>query len=334
MTIRRRAGAALVALGIVLVALAFTVSPVQAEAPSQTGWWFELQTKTLPAPLPSPPLVPDGGMYVQQGPSGPTAYGAVHYDATSASSATLTLTTAPGSTASLGAPVQACATTSQWKAPDPPPGAWDDAPKYGSTCTPGRIAADGSAVAFAFDSTFFTNAGLDVAIVPIDGAAPYSLVFNKPAADSLQLTSGSARPSTSTPATALAAGPSTVSVGRVVTPSPAAARPVAPVSQGSPPTTPAPVAATQPTVANTALNLVGFGDPDRGARMAALSGASAIVIGWWLLSTRAVRTPRLLGALAGGGAHAAAGASPEPTVRVAGVGRFARTRTTSARRLR
>jgi hypothetical protein len=332
-TIRRRVGVALLALGTVLIALAFSVSPVQAEAPSQTGWWFELQTKTLPAPLPSPPVVPDGGLYVQQGPQGPTAYGAVHYDAASASSATLTLTTAPGSTASLGAPVQACATKSQWKAPDPPPGAWEDAPKYGDPCTPGRIAADGSAVAFAFDTSFFAKTGLDVAIVPIEGATPYSLMFNKPSADSLQVTTKSPTLSSTPPVTSV----TTPTAGAVSSPSKGAAVPTAKVAAPSAPAAapPAPAAAeTRPSVTTNVLKLAGLGDPDRGARMAALSGASAIVVGWWMLSTRAVRTPRLLGALAGAGAGADAAVPSEPAVRVAGVGRFARARTTSPRRLR
>jgi hypothetical protein len=85
---------------------------------------------------------------------------------------------------------------------------------------------------------------------------------------------------------------------------------------------------------------VGLGDPDRGARAAALGGASAIVIGWWLLSTRAVRMPQLLGALAGaGGAGGAAGTADDeprsdPKTRIGGVGRFAKTRTSNANRLR
>jgi len=36
--------------------------------------------------------------------------------------------------------------------PPQEPGAWDDAPKYGDPCTPGKIASDGSAVAFFFNS--------------------------------------------------------------------------------------------------------------------------------------------------------------------------------------
>jgi hypothetical protein len=83
-------------------------------------------------------------------------------------------------------------------------------------------------------------------------------------------------------------------------------------------------------VANAVLNVAGLGDPDRGERAVALAGASAIVVGWWLLSTRAVRMPRLLGAMAGGGSEVAAA----PKLHIAGVGRFARGRTSPARHLR
>jgi hypothetical protein len=311
-TRRRQLGLGLLAFGVSALALVFSASPVHAEAPSKTGWWFELQTKTLPAPLPSPPVVPDGGLYVQQGPQGPTAYGAVHYDAKSAMSATLTLVIAPGSTpAQLGTPVQACATSGSWDAPNPSPGPWESAPKYGQPCTPGKIAADGSAVAFFFDSSFVKSDALDLAIAPADGSRPFSLVFNKPADQSLSLTSkpgslpssgGSTSATHATGATGSASAASHLSTAAPV------AKPATPAA----PTTPAaPAAATTPSsVANSVLNVAGLGDPDRGERAVALAGASALVIGWWLLSTRALPMPRLLGALASGGGSPSGAADP------------------------
>ena len=336
MTNRRRVGAAFVAVGATLLVLALSTSPVHAEAPTQTGWWFELQTKSLPAPLPNPPVVPDGGLYVQQGPNGPTAYGAVHYPARDAAGATLTLITAPGSTARLSAPVQACATSGPWTAPNPSPGAWEDAPKYGDPCTPGKIAADGSAVAFFFNGPFFKSSGLDVAIVPIEGAAPFTLAFEKPAADSLSVTP-KAEPltKTSTPTTFASnkatGGASGTTSGNAAAPSAKPAAPATPAAPAAPATD-----NNRSTLATNVLNAAGLGDPDRGERAVALAGASAIVVGWWLLSTRAVPMPRLLGAL-GGGRVAAAGADgdpPAPPTHVGGVGRFAKTRTTNARRIR
>jgi hypothetical protein len=331
-TVRRRIGWVFVAFGAVMTVLALGVSPVNAEAPSKAGWWFELQG-ALPAAVPSPPVVPKDGFFVQQTPQGPSAYGAVHYDAKDIQSATLTLAAAQGSTTTLGAPLQACATSSPWETPSPQPGRWSEAPKYTSQCTPGAVSSDGKYVAFLFDSSFVKDGAIDVAIVPKDGAPPFAIAFDHPADDSLVIKAGSSTtkfsPPTTTPAVA---GGATSAGATVASPSAAvAARPVTPVAPAAP-AAPSTAGASPPAVARTALNLVGFGDPDRGARMAALTGASAIVIGWWLLSTRAVRMPQLLGAMAGGaGASAPA---PEPVTRVGGVGRFAKTRTDNARRLR
>jgi hypothetical protein len=88
-------------------------------------------------------------------------------------------------------------------------------------------------------------------------------------------------------------------------------------------------------VADSVLNVVGLGDADRGARMASLGGASLIVIGWWLLSTRAVPLPRLLGGV-GAGVRAEGNDEPSAKVmaRIGGVGRFARARAGNALRLR
>jgi len=328
---RRQLGVGFLAFGVFALALVFSASPVQAEAPSKTGWWFELQSKSLPAALPAPPVVPDGGLYVQQGPNGAVAYGAVHYTATNAMSATLTLKTAPGSPTQLPTTaVEACVTSSSWNAPKQSPGAWEDAPKYGDPCTPGKIATDNSAVAFFFNSPFFTKSGLDVAIVPIQGSNPFALAFDKPASDSLKVTT---KPSGLSP---VATPPTTYTPPASGTASPAVASGSAAAAKPSAPAAPAAPAASddRSSVATNVLNVAGLCDPDRGERAVALAGASAIVIGWWLLSTRATRLPQLLGAL-GGGRVAAVDAAPiAPKVHVGGVGRFARKRTTSARRLR
>ena len=335
---RRRLGLACIAFGVCALALAFSASPVSAEAPTKTGWWFELQSGPLPAPL-ALPTVPAGGLYVQQGPNGPMAIGALHYTASDAASATLTLLTAPGSTTPLPtAAVQACVTSASWTAPNPSPGAWDSAPKYGDPCTPGKIATDNSAVAFFFNEPFFAKGGLDVAIVPIEGANPFALTFQKPADDSLKVTpkpSAVTLPSTPTtlvvaPSAPTGGGTASVPSGSVAA---SAAKPSTPAAAAAPA---APVAENRPSVANGVLKVAGFGDPDRGERAVALAGASAIVVGWWLLSTRAVPMPRLLGAM-GGGRTAGVGDDdepPKPKSHLGGVGRFARARTSTAKRLR
>ena len=328
MTKRRGAGVLLLALGTIALALSLSAAPAGAQAPDQVGWWFELKTKAVPVPV-GVATVPDGGLFVQQGPNGPAAYGAVRVRVPAAASATLILTTAQGSTTTLGAPLQACATTApaQWAPTSPAPGNWEDAPKYDKPCTFGTVSSDGKAVAFFFETEFFPSGVLDVAIVPQDGANPFAIAFDKPGVESIITTVATGpAPSPTTKPPALG-NPAPVSSGG--SRSPVVTSPVA-----APVTTPtsAPVADNRSALATTVLNLAGLGDPDRGARAAALGGASLIVVGWWLLSTRIAPMPRLLGALAGGGATKAE--PRDATTRVGGVGRFSRTRDANPKALR
>ncbi|MEA3019497.1 MAG: hypothetical protein QOI47_1021 [Actinomycetota bacterium] len=323
----RLVGVASITLGTLVLVLGFTVTPAHGQAPDQTGWWFEAKMKTLPVAPPAPPNVPAGGLYVQQGPDGnPVAYSALRYVVADASSATLTLTAAQGSTTTLGAPLQACATSTAWSPPLPAPGYWEDRPTYGKTCAPGTVSTDGKYVAFLLGSRFSGTGALDIAIVPTDGATPFAIAFDPPAKDSLVVKQASPEfpppsdSSYSTPSSdgsaSFAAPPFTVAPGNVAT----ATAPTAPsVARPSP-------------IAQTGLQVPGLGDPDHGERMAALVGSSAIIIGWWLLSSRRSRVPRLVGALAGGGVMT--DAPVVATSRMGGVGRFARTRERSARALR
>jgi hypothetical protein len=329
---RRRAGGVCVALGVVALVLGVTVSPAHASPPEKVGWWFQPLSGPLALPVPAP-VVPEGGMFVQQGATTePLAIGAVRYAAADGSSNALTLTAAPGSVA-LTTTMQACKTTSPWEATPAGPGAWDQRPSYGSPCTPGSVAADGSAVVFALNASFVSSGVLDVAIVPLVAATPFAVAFAPPDSDSLQSSSGKASTSPTLPTAAPVTGGGAPS-GRSASPS-------AVVPSGSPSATPAapsaPAPATQPrsAVAENVLNVVGLGDADRGARMASLGGASLIIVGWWLLSTRTVPLPRLLG---GVGAGVRASGDDEEAAkglaRIGGVGRFARTRAGNPLKLR
>lgn len=329
MTLRRRLGVVSFILGTVALVLGLTVSPAHAAPPEKVGWWFQPLSGPLALPVPLP-IVPDGGLFVQQGATTePLAYGALRYRVAEGSSSSLTLTAAPGSTA-LAASMQACRTSTTWEAPSPGPGAWDKRPSFGSPCAPGFVSSDGTAVAFNLNTSFISGGALDVAIVPLSAAAPFAVAFEPPEADSLENAGG--RPSVSPPL------PTTTTVPGAVAPSggsssPSASAPVAsPTGTASASAPAAPASASRSAVADNVLNVVGLGDPDRGARAAALGGASLIVVGWWLLSTRAVPMPRLLGAMAAGGATEERPA--DPTTRIGGVGRFARKRATTALKLR
>lgn len=304
--------------------------------PQYTGWWFEAQQLLVPLPA---PVVPDGGMLVQQGATGPTAYGGVHYALpVSHAAGTLLLDVATGSTAAVGT-LQACVTTRTWTATHGP-GAWSSRPTYGAHCVVGIAATDGSAVAFSFDPSMVKGTALDLAIVPAAGATPFSVTFNKPATDSLQLATLPAAAPT-TPAVAPSAAPSSGDSQPAAAPqsSPSAASfPTvsAPVLTASPPTTVG--AAPRASIRLVASPpLLGASPSDKRAqRIAAVLGLLALVVGWWLVGARPARPPRLLGALAGdaGVSLAGVGGSGGRTVgAVGGIGRFARPRSVRPRRL-
>jgi hypothetical protein len=335
-TFRRRIGVLSMSIGAVALVLGLTVSPAHAITPQKVGWWFQPLTGPLALPLPVP-VVPDGGLFVQQGATtDPIAFGAVRYTVPDGSSSALTLTAAPGSVA-LAASMQACKTTTTWEATPGGPGSWDSHPSFGNPCAPGLVAADGSAVAFNLNASFVTSGALDVAIVPLSSATPFAVAFEPPADDALQSAGGkpSSSPPLPTTTTVVSPGGASVSGG-----SGSAAAPVRTSTGAAAPAAATPAASARSAVADNVLNVVGLGDPDRGARAAALGGASLIVVGWWLLSTQAVPLPRLLGGV-GAGARAASAADvvdepseKKPIARIGGVGRFARNRAGNALKLR
>ena len=333
MKTRRRAGVISVAVGVAALVLGLTSSPVHAAPPEKVGWWFQALSGPLALPVPAP-VAPEGGMFVQQGATAePLAFGAVRYAVTDGSSNALTLTTAPGSVA-LTASMQACKTSSSWEATPTGPGSWEARPSYSGPCAPGTVASDGSAVVFNLNPSFVANGALDVVIVPLVAATPFAVAFGPPGADSLQSATGKASTSPTLPTTTTLPGSPAVAAGGTSSPSVA-------VQGGSPTSaaTPPPAAAAADTsnrapVADSVLNVVGLGDADRGARMASLGGASLIVIGWWLLSTRAVPLPRLLGGVGAGIRSEEHEPSERVEAHVGGVGRFARTRASSPLRLR
>ncbi|MGH2684395.1 MAG: hypothetical protein ACRDJP_02895, partial [Actinomycetota bacterium] len=81
------------------------VATATADAPTQAGWWFKLNAAPaeppaapVPAPVPapvetptSPPNVPEGGLYIANDPTGPTAIAAVQLLADPGATGTFTL---------------------------------------------------------------------------------------------------------------------------------------------------------------------------------------------------------------------------------------------------
>jgi hypothetical protein len=227
----------------------------------------------------------------------------------------------------LGAPVQACATTSPWQPELPAPGYWEDRPEATKTCVPGTVSTDGAYVAFHFSSAFVSTGVLDVVLLPADGATPFAIAFDPPGSDSMTVQTAPASDAGS--AYEPAPEPSSDATATLASPPFTVAGPTSPSTPATPATTAVP-AVDQPVAVVPNLVHALSGDADRGERVLSLSGASLLLVGWWLLSSRRTRPPRRVGALGGAGAAAA----PIEATRTVGIGRFARPRDGTASALR
>jgi hypothetical protein len=331
---------------LVTVAVGWLAGPVAADAPTQVGWWSRLNPG-LPVPVPVP-VVPDGGLYVANDPSGPTAISALRYAAADGTPGTLTLQFA-GSP--VGTPaIVACRVTSAW-APAAG-GPMSQAPSYDcAEAVPGRVAADGTAVTWELPGSFATLGATEVALVPAPDAGPFQAPFAKPSATSFVPGAAPASPAESP-------GPVAESEGAAsFEPAPDAGAPLElPASGGTfdlppPPSPPAPATAVGTPAARggqVALPAVprvatpaGSGRSDQALGFALLASLAAAL---WMLADRPARAPRPIGGVraAGTGAQRHAGATArgsrsragsDARVRIGGIGRFARPRTTLPHRL-
>lgn len=139
---RRSLAAGLLGLA---VGLPFVALPAGAAELAATGWWWRVQGDG-PVSLPRPPFVPEGGLMVQQAPSGAMAVAAVRAaDVPDGAKASLTLRVADASQGLADGLVVACAATAAWAGGDAQP--WSKAPTADcSTPAPGDVAADGATV--------------------------------------------------------------------------------------------------------------------------------------------------------------------------------------------
>jgi hypothetical protein len=308
-----------------------------ADAPTRSGWWNAASANGVALPQPT-----TGGddLHVGQGPNGPTAYAAVAYDLTgqAVSGGRLELKVVPN-TAVGTIEVQACPTkTATWKAGSDQP--YDTRPEYDcGRPAPGALAPDGTSVTFLLDAPAEALGGYSLAIVPVEGAAPFLVDFAKPDATSLTpevaLEQPAEQPAAEDPGAGFvppAAGtPGTPPLSPTVTvdapplavagPVPELAVPVAPapVSAEAPVTAaPVPVAAARPVapVSNRERYVAG-------SLLALLAGGFVYAL------QQPTAQPRLLGGMARKGAPPVLPVSERPR----GIGRFATLRTAPARRL-
>lgn len=164
--------------------------PVQADAPSQAGWWTATNPGAgfgIPSP-PPPPDVPPNGLLIEGGQSSPTAYAAVVYDVPQGAAVgklTLTVATQGGQPdATPATNLQACPLQSAAISPEQG-GPMSDAPAYSkSHCLTGGASSSGGSYSFNV-SALVTDGALALAILPTTPTD--RVVFAPPGAESLQI---------------------------------------------------------------------------------------------------------------------------------------------------
>jgi hypothetical protein len=198
--VRAALGGALL-LGAALLGLA--PSSAQATELTQTGWWWRVNDPLVPATVPAPPTVPEGGLVVAGAPDGATAIAALHFDVDAdQGSAVLTLAVAEnGDQGGDSAVMAACLTGSVWQAESG--GAWINKPF--PACDEGSVTGvrseDGKTWTFAL-APLLSDGILDITLVPgLDPDLPagvngstFQLAFVAPTTASLATTGGSATP--------------------------------------------------------------------------------------------------------------------------------------------
>lgn len=337
---RRLRGGALVAWMLAVWLVWPAASPVSAIAPEAYGWWAIYQQAPGGSNLPTPPGVPENGIFVSGAPAtqagqtvGVTSIGAVRARIAEGSPARILLSVANGYSGA-NAVLLACPTTSGW---DPfLNGRWEARPKYDCVRgVQGTVSPTGDTVTFDMAGTAQKEPGLlDVAIVP---GGPVRIAFERPGPSSIQPafempfgdeTSGDTTASSDSSGaddTSFApsdGGFSEIPLGGALTELPAfgpdsgAGRgPLSPSGQ-------APVARGVPQALPGAFGLPSAVVPDeRGERILALLLLLAIGAGLWWVGGQQNRPPRRLGSMGG-----AVPVLADVPARMGGVGRFARPR--------
>ena len=316
------AGAALIALG---VAQMLTASGGRADAPTKVGWWNEAQQAPAPAPaIPTPPTSPDGGLTIINAPNGPAAWGAVYYPVGEITGATLQLASSTPIAIPSGDGLLGCLVDSPgWQAG--PNQRWDTKPAVNPLCTPGALDSTMMLVTFKLTGAFRDADGaVDIAVLPT-GQVPFTVNFDAPTPSSLQTVAAPAAASNDNTVTTSDATPD-FTAGDIVN-----GATLFPDQSQFAFATPPPAPKTAPPAQalggyTPALPVIAVNEHPRKERVAVVLILVGLLLSLWRLAGMSVRAPHLLGSLGAKQVDV-----PEPAV--AGIGRFARTRTTRPRRL-
>lgn len=324
MNAARRAAAACVVVASVLL---LWPAALPADPPDAAGWWWKPQVTPL-VPVPKPPTVPDGGLFVAADPSGPFGVSAVRYVAPKGgeiSRLTLRIASSQGLVA-----VRACPSEITWTPEQGGPIASVPPHDCLAGSVPGALDAAGTAVVFEV-GPLVRDGVLNVVVTSAAAPSAFQAAFAKPGDDAVTVTT----PSSSTTDTTMAPpdysyleGPAFTDTGPLI------GEPLPPpvgVDMGpTPSTTPTTVAARQTgprRVPRPQLAAKARRDPDRVAAAVVLVGLAGVFM--WV-AERPGRLPRLIGpmgALAGGAGPGRPVQRAESPVAARGVGRFRRPRT-------
>jgi hypothetical protein len=324
----RAAGTALLAAAAVLFVWP---SGAGADSPSAQGWWFRPQQAGTPVALPAPPVVPDKGLYVAQGPNGENlAIAAVDYAVSEPVASTLMLTVASGGAGTVA--ITACPASSGFKPVQA--GAWSDAPGYNCTAAAveGAVAADGKTVAFALTPDFVTAGGsaVQAVLVPKPGSDPFQVPFEQPGDSSFTPGAGAGAGGADTSPVAAASGAPVSSDAPLADLSGGGA--LSGFDSGSTLGNNAVTGApTAPPVAKRRAPRVQVASPVAVSRRvadraAAVTALGIIGIAMWWLGGRPMPAPKLIGGAAVDGAAVDGSRVVPAAVPVGGIGRFARPR--------
>jgi hypothetical protein len=348
--------AALVPLAAAASVAVWPVGGVGAVEPDKTGYWVQPQTTQAPAAFPAPPTIPDGGLYVANGPDGPKAVSAVEFTIDGPLSAQLLLRvhslvtpqTIPSPPDGLPLPpadappppspdpalahIVVCAAHGDWDVPLPgQPGAWETKPAYDSDrCTLGQFSVDGTTLTFFLVPDRQNVDGIyNLVIIPDptlknEANTPFSVTFERPGHEAMHVDEPIGDVTPEDPPVDFGTQPPPVDDGALTAPF------VAPFSNTttptfSVPTTPTTVAKPKRPRVNLppagAVPAVAVPGDGRGERTMAVGLLGLLGLAWWWVGGQVSRGPQLLGSLAGDDRRTKR--DTEPT---GGIGRFARPR--------
>jgi len=303
------------------VALVLPGAPARAVQDLRSGSWWRSQPDG--APLPAPPRVPDGGLWVASDAAGPSAVSAVRIDLDPGESSPSLRLRVHSNQSSASPDVVACPATGPWQPATAGP--WSSRPPSdcGRGKAAGALSADGTTMTFDL-AALAVGGAVDVVIqpppqqpaaspppspvpglppapdTPTPGSPTYDLTFERPTPADVTVTPAAAAAAAPAPEGAALTEPGTTSPPDLAVPAAPSFAPSSAVTQASTalgPTAAQPVLSSGPAPAAAAGSQSGLGlrqaaaHQGRADRVAA--GVAFVVLALWawrVMSAEGART--------------------------------------------